>query len=76
MIRKCLYLVKNVLKRNQKLIILKIFNFLSVTNWMCVTLQKVGKSFFSGDIFHQIVLKFSFQGFWTITRCVKTSKAD
>ena len=37
---------------------------------------KSRKKFFSGDIFHQIVLKFSFQGFWTITRCAKTSKAD
>ena len=25
---------------------LKFFLFFSVTNWMCVTLQKVGKSFF------------------------------
>ena len=37
---------------------------------------KSRKKFFSGDIFYQIVLKFIFQGFWTITRCTKTSKAD
>ena len=37
---------------------------------------KSRKKFFSGDIFHQIVLKFSFQGFWTMTRCAKTFKAD
>ena len=37
---------------------------------------KSRKKFFSGDIFYQIVSKFIFQGFWTITRCRKTSKAD
>ena len=37
---------------------------------------KTRKKFFSGDVFHLIVLKFSFQGFWTITRCRRTSKAD
>ena len=59
--RKCLYLVKNVFKRNQKLMILKIFYFFSVTNWMCVTLQKVGKSFFWGH-FSSECLEIKFPG--------------